>query len=158
MGLGPQGEYYRIKLFIFLFLFCVLGWNFANEAFSEENNLALVTRAAASSVWQLISKLQGERGTQTFNLECHLSHYFILSPSQALMRIPPRSVRTCHQPHRKKERRREKTGSLRSRRCWCSISKIQRPLPCKWREPFLSSTPCCTGNPHQVCVRVWDKL
>lgn len=66
------------------------------------------------------------------------------------MRTPPRSVRTCRRPHRKRARRREKTGSSRSRRCSCSTSKTQRPSPCKWKEPFPSSTPCCTGNPPQV--------
>lgn len=66
------------------------------------------------------------------------------------MRTPPRSVRTCRRPHRKRARRREKTGSSRSRRCSCSTSKTLRLSPCKWKEPFPSSTPCCTGNPPQV--------
>lgn len=69
---------------------------------------------------------------------------------QALMRTLLRSARTYHQPHRKRERRKERMGSWRSRRCWCNTLKTQKPLPYRWKEQFLSSTPCCTGKPLQV--------
>lgn len=69
---------------------------------------------------------------------------------QAPMRTLLRSARPYHRLPRKREKRRERKGSWRSRRCWFSIWKTQRHLPCKWNEQSLSSTPCCTGKPLQV--------
>lgn len=69
---------------------------------------------------------------------------------QALTRTPLSSARTCHQPRRKKQRRRWRMGSWRSRRCWCSTWKTQKPSPYKWKERYLSSTPCSTWKPLQV--------
>lgn len=69
---------------------------------------------------------------------------------QALMRTLLRSTRTYHQPLRKRERRRERMGSWRSRKCWCSTWKTPKPLPYRWKEQSLSSTPCCTGKQLQV--------
>lgn len=60
------------------------------------------------------------------------------------------SVRTCHQPHRRRKVKRGRMVSWRSRRCWCSTWKIQKPLPYKWRGPSPSSTPCCIGKQPQV--------
>lgn len=66
------------------------------------------------------------------------------------MRTLLRSARPYHQLPRKREKRRERKGSWRSRRCWFSTWKTQRHLLCKWKEQSLSLTPCCTGKPHQV--------
>lgn len=66
------------------------------------------------------------------------------------MRTPPRSARTYHRRHRKRERRRKRMGSWRSRRCWCSTWKTRKPSPYRWRGRSLSSTPCSTGKPLQV--------
>lgn len=69
---------------------------------------------------------------------------------QALMRTLLRSARPSHQLPRKREKRRERKGSWRSRRCWFSTWKTQRHLLCKWKEQSLSLTPCYTGKPLQV--------
>lgn len=60
------------------------------------------------------------------------------------------SARTCHQHHRKSQRKRVRMVSWRSRRCWCSTWKTQKPSPYRSREQSLLSTPCCTGRPLQV--------
>lgn len=69
---------------------------------------------------------------------------------QALMRTLLRSVRPYHQLPRKREKRRERKGSWRSKRCWFSTWKTQKHLPCKWKKQSLSSTPCYTGKLLQV--------
>lgn len=72
------------------------------------------------------------------------------SHPQALTRTLLRSARTYHQPRRKKEKKMERMGSWRSRKCWCSTWKTQKPLPYRWKELSLSSTPCCIGKQPQV--------
>lgn len=71
-------------------------------------------------------------------------------PLQALTRTLLISARTHHQPHRKRERRRGRMASWRSRKCWCSTWETQKPLLYKWRGQSLSLTPCSIGKPLQV--------
>lgn len=61
-----------------------------------------------------------------------------------------KSARIYHQPHKKKEIKRGKKGSWRSKKCWCSTWKIRKRFLCKWKEQYQSSTICCTGKPLQV--------